>query len=230
MPRFSHLIFDLDGTLVDSKADLAAATNLMLESLGLRPLSLEQITSYIGDGARVLVARALGPERVHLVPQGFAIFMEYYQTHLLDRTRPYDGIAEFLAAAHAEGIILSVLTNKPEVPSRTILEGVHLAHFFHAVIGGDTLPVRKPDPQGVFHLQQLTQAASEATLLIGDSRIDVETGRAAGVLTCGVTWGFGKEGLLATSPEFVVNSTEDLQRLVLDEEGQKTTKKVKRQE
>jgi len=92
------------------------------------------------------------------------------------------------------------------------------------------VPVRKPDPQGVFHLQQLTQAASEATLLIGDSRIDVETGRAAGVMTCGVTWGFGTEGLVATSPEFVVNSTEDLQRLVLDEEGQKTTKKVKRQE
>jgi len=216
MSRFTHLIFDLDGTLVDSKADLAAATNVMLESCGLAPLSIEKVTSYVGDGARVLVERALGPEHAHLVPQGFAVFMEYYLAHSLDHTRPYDGIPQLLSAARARGIILSVLTNKPEAPSRAILEGAGLAHFFHTVVGGDTLPVRKPDPRGVFHLQKLTKVASEATLLIGDSPVDVKTGEAAGIATCGVTWGFGAQGLMATPPEFVVDSVEELQRVVLE--------------
>ena len=216
MSRFTHLIFDLDGTLVDSKADLAVATNVMLESFGLTPLSIEKVTSYIGDGVRILVERAFGPEHVHLVPQGFAVFMEYYLAHLLDRTRPYDGIPQFLSAARARGIILSVLTNKPEAPSRTILEGVGLAHFFRAVIGGDTLSVRKPDPRGVVHLQELTKVASEATLIIGDSPIDVKTGEAAGIATCGVTWGFAAQGLMTTPPEFIVNSVEELERVVLE--------------
>jgi len=215
MSRFTHLIFDLDGTLVDSKADLAAATNVMLASFGLMPLSIEQVTSYIGDGARVLVERALGPEHVHLVPHGFTVFMEYYRAHLLDYTRPYDGIPQLLAAVQAQGIVLSVLTNKPEAPSWTILAGVGLARFFHAVIGGDTLSVRKPDPRGVTYLQQLSGIPLVQTLLIGDSRIDMETGRAAGIATCGVTWGFGAAGLVTTPPEFVVDTTEELRRVIL---------------
>jgi phosphoglycolate phosphatase len=214
MPRFSHLIFDLDGTLVDSKADLAAATNIMLASFGLMPCSIEQVTSYIGDGARVLVERALGPEHAHLVPHGFPVFMEYYLAHLLDHTRPYAGIPQLLSAAQAQGTILSVLTNKPEAPSRSILAGVDLAPYFHAVIGGDTISVKKPDPHGVFHLQELSAVAREATLLIGDPRIDVETGRAAGIATCGVMWGYGAQGLMTTLPDFVVDSVEELRHLV----------------
>lgn len=219
MPRFTHLIFDLDGTLVDTKADLAAATNHMLQALDLPTLTLSQVERYIGDGARVLVERALGSESAHLVSQGFAVFMEYYQAHLLDHTRPYNGIPELLAAAQAQGIMLSVLTNKPEAPSREILTGLGLASLFHAIVGGDTLSVKKPDPQGVMHLQRETGISLAQTLLTGDSRIDVETGRVAGIATCGVLWGFGAQSLLTSPPDLVVNTSEELGQMILQDKA-----------
>ncbi len=215
MPRFTHLIFDLDGTLVDSKSDLAAATNFMLAALALPTLTEPQVERLIGDGARVLVARALGPQRADLVPRGFTLFMEYYVAHLLDHTQPYPGIHELLAAVHAQGLTLSVLTNKPEAPSRAILTGLGLADFFGVIVGGDTLPMRKPDPLGVHDLQRRTGIALAATLLIGDSRIDMATGQAAGVTTCGVTWGFDAEGMRESAPWFVADSVPQLATLLL---------------
>ncbi len=215
MPRFTHLIFDLDGTLVDTKADLAAATNFMLAALALPTLTETQVERLIGDGARVLVARALGPQRADLVPRGFTLFMEYYVAHLLDHTQPYPGIHELLAAVHAHGLTLSVLTNKPEAPSRAILTGLGLADFFGVIVGGDTLPMRKPDPLGVHDLQRRTGIALAATLLIGDSRIDMATGQAAGVTTCGVTWGFDAEGMRESAPWFVADSVPQLATLLL---------------
>jgi phosphoglycolate phosphatase len=216
MSRFTHLIFDLDGTLVDTKMDLAAATNHMLQSLQLPTLTLSQVEGYIGDGARVLVERALGPQQHSLVDHGLALFLDYYTGHLLDHSRLYDGIELLLEEARTLGMTLSVLTNKPEAPSRAILSGLRIAQHFLAVIGGDTLPVKKPDPQGVLHLQQLTRIALEQILLIGDSRIDVATGRAAGIATCGVTWGFGVEGVRIAPPEFVVDTAEELRRVIFE--------------
>ena len=219
MPRFAHLIFDLDGTLVDTKADLAAATNHMLHVLSLPTLSVQQVERYIGDGARMLVERALGADHASLIEKGLVIFLEYYADHLLDHTRAYAGIEPILEDAQAHGMILSILTNKPEAPSRAILSGLGMAQHFTAVVGGDTLPVKKPDPLGVVHLQQETGIPLAQTLLIGDSRIDVETGRAAGIATCGVTWGFGAQGLLTTPPEFVVNTSEELRRVILQKKA-----------
>src|SRR5262249_54449967 len=151
-----------------------------------------------------LIERALGPAHNYLVLRGFALFIEYYQAHLLDETRLYQGIAELLSAAHSSGKTLSILTNKPESPSRAILSGLGLADYFTAVVGSDTLPVKKPDPQGVLYLQRLTGIDLKETLLIGDSRVDCETGRAAGIATCGVTWGFGANDFPQLPPQFVV--------------------------
>ena len=215
MPRFAHLIFDLDGTLVDTKADLAAAANHMLRELNLPLLSVAQVESFIGLGARVLIERALGQERAHLVADGFALFMDYYDAHLLDQTRPYPGMETLLAAARAQGMSLSVLTNKPERPSRAILSGLGLMDYFSAVIGGDTLPKRKPDPGGIFVLQQAAGHALTETLLIGDSEIDMRTGRAAGIATCGVTWGFGHAGFESYPPTFLAETVPALQRIVV---------------
>ncbi len=215
MPRFAHLIFDLDGTLVDTKADLAAATNHMLRELDLPLLSIAQVESFIGLGARVLIERALGQERAALVTDGFALFMDYYNAHLLDRTRPYPGVETLLAAARAQGISLSVLTNKPEQPTRAILSGLGLSDYFSAVIGGDTLPKRKPDPGGIFVLQQAVGRALTETLLVGDSEIDMRTGRAAGIATCGVTWGFGRAGFETCPPTFLVETVAALQEIAV---------------
>lgn len=215
MPRFRHLIFDLDGTLVDSKADLAAATNAMLVAVGLPQLSLAQVVSLVGNGARVLVEKALGEDNRRLFDHGFALFMQYYSAHLLDETRLYPGLESFIIDTRSCGMQLSVLTNKPEAPSRAILSGLGMLSCFVDVVGGDTFPTKKPAPQGVSYLRQRSGIALEETLLIGDSRVDYETGVAAGVTVCGVTWGFGVRDFASLSPHFLVDTPEQLRTLVL---------------
>ncbi len=210
MARFQHLIFDLDGTLVDTRADLAAAANVMLERFGLPPQSVEQVSAHIGQGTHALVKRVLGPEHAHLSQDGFTLFMRYYTRHLTDQSLVYPGIPRVLAAVQARGAVLSVLTNKPQAASRGILSGLGLLPFFAVLVGGDTLPSTKPDPSGVWHLQRLSQVSLAQTVLVGDSSIDMQTGRAAGISTCGVGWGLGAEGLAEHVPEFVVDSAEDL--------------------
>jgi phosphoglycolate phosphatase len=211
--RFRHLVFDLDGTLADTRDDLVAAVNHALAELGLPRRGPEQVAGFVGHGARLLIERALGPEHADLAPRALQVFLSYYKEHLLDRTRAYDGIPELLAAAQARGIALTVLTNKPEAPSRAILDGLGLIRYFAAVVGGDTLPVRKPDPAGILHLQQLTGVPLQETLLVGDSQVDCETGRAAGVAVCGAAWGFIPDALKAVPPDFTVASPAALQRL-----------------
>ena len=211
---YDHVSFDLDGTLIDSRHDLASAVNHVLAVFGLPGIRPKTLYGYVGDGARALVERALGPERRDRLEEGVGLFMTYYGEHLLDATRPYPGMVEALDGLGARAVALSVLTNKPVALSRAILEGLGLASRFVDIVGGDSLPVRKPDPTGLDYLRQRTGTPRERMLLVGDSGIDVQTGRAGGVTTCGVAWGLAPEALRAAEPDILVAHPSELLTIV----------------
>lgn len=211
---YEHVVFDLDGTLIDSRADLSAAVNHMLRALGLSELPLETVCQYVGEGARVLVQRSLGPAHEKRLDEGLRIFLAYYSAHLLDQTRPYDGIPEAVAALAPRGVALSVLTNKPVAMSRTILAGLGLLPHFAAVVGGDSLPTRKPDPAGMEYLLAATRAARERTLLVGDSLVDLKTATAAQVAFCGVAWGLRRADLVAARVGRMIDHPNQLVHIV----------------
>jgi phosphoglycolate phosphatase len=213
-PGFAHVAFDLDGTLIDSRHDLASSVNHVLRTMALPELDPKTLYGYVGEGARVLVERALGQSRWARFDEGVALFMDYYGEHLLDATRPYPGIVALLDALAERGVALSVLTNKPIGLSRTILDGLALAPRFVGVIGGDSLPTRKPDPAGLDELRRLTATPRERTLLVGDSGIDVETARAGGVAFCGVSWGLSPDALLAAAPQRIVHRASEILKIV----------------
>jgi phosphoglycolate phosphatase len=214
-PVYRHVSFDLDGTLVDSRADLAAAVNHVLGELGRPALPSERLQGFVGDGARQLVERALGTAApAALVEHALARFLDRYGQHLLDTTRPYPGVRALLEALGMWSVALSVLTNKPEGMSRALLDGLGLARHFVAVVGGDSLPTRKPDPAGVEHLLPLGGTSREEMLLVGDSGIDVRTARAAGIAFCGVAWGLCPDGMWAEAPERVIDDPADLLHVV----------------
>jgi len=212
--RFEHVAFDLDGTLVDTGDDIAASLNHVLRALGRPALLLAQVTGYVGEGARRLVEQALGAGDAALVERGVALFMTRYGEHLLDASGPYPGVVALLDGLATRGVACSVLTNKPEAMSRAILEGLGLAARFVGVVGGDSLPTRKPDPAGLHRLRALTSTPPERTLLVGDSAIDVRTARAAGAAFCGVAWGFAPDGMRAAGPERVIDHPAELLAVV----------------
>ena len=202
--RYDHLVFDLDGTLVDSSEDLVAAVQYMLRRLGMPPLPDATVVGYVGEGARRLVERSLATSEGAAIDAGLALFRAHYEKHLLDRTLAYPEIPEALTELAAAGRVLSVLSNKPYSMSRALLDGLGLLDRFAAVVGGDTFPTRKPDPEGLLHLARTAAIPVERTLLVGDSAIDLQTARAAGSSFCGALWGFFPERLLRAKPERTV--------------------------
>lgn len=210
----AHVAFDLDGTLVDSRADLVAAVNHVLASMRRATLSAATLTGFVGEGARRLVERALAPASSTDVDAGLARFMTWYAEHLLDETIPYPGIVEMLDRLAERPVVLTVLSNKPEAMSRAILTGLGLATRFTDVIGGDSLPTRKPDPAGMTLLCARTDTAPERSMLVGDSVIDLRTAAAAGVGFCGVAWGIAPDGLRAAGCERMIATPSELLPIV----------------
>ena len=185
------IVFDLDGTLIDSRQDLADAANALIAERGGAPLPVQAVTGMVGEGAALLVRRALTaaglePDLDTALPR----FLALYDERLLAHTRLYPGTSEALAAL-APRATLAVLTNKPQRPTEAILRGLNVDEYFAEVIGGDTRFGRKPDPAGLRHLMSSARASAADTMLVGDSAIDLRTARAAGVRICLVTYGFG---------------------------------------
>ncbi len=212
------LIFDLDGTLIDSRLDLIHSVNAMLKHLGRPELPGDVIASYVGDGAPMLVRRALGdPRDEALIKDGLDHFLAYYRIHKLDHTHLYDGVREMLSAiANSNGTSrkMAVLSNKPVNPSRAIVEAFGLADFFLHIYGGNSFSTKKPDPHGAQTILRETKTRPDETLMIGDSSVDVITGRNASLWTCGVTYGFAPHTLCEAPPDVTVDSPQDLAGLL----------------
>ena len=185
------VVFDLDGTLVDSREDLAAATNDVLADLGASPLPLDAVVRMVGDGARMLVARALAAAECPAdVDLALHAFHTRYAQRLLDTTRPYQGIPEVLTSL-APQVALAVLTNKPLVPTERLLDAFGWSEVFGQVIGGDSPHGRKPDPSGLQAIMHAAGVEPHETLMVGDSRADVDVAHAAGTHMAFASWGFG---------------------------------------
>lgn len=187
---FSLVVFDLDGTLVDSRADLAAAANETLAVYGLAPLEVEAVAAMVGEGVRTLLDRAFATRGAVPPPEAVERFLGAYDRRLIERTRPYAGVRETLAALEGR-VGMAVLTNKPTAPAVQILEGLGLAPVFSAVVGGDGPFPRKPAPDGLLGLARQVAAPAAAVLLVGDSWIDAETALNAGTRFCLARYGFG---------------------------------------
>ena len=213
LDRMELLVFDLDGTLVDSELDLANSVNATLEKIGRKPLSVELIASYIGQGVIVLISRSLGGDASQeLVEQATEIFLEHYRRHMLDNTATYPGVRE--ALAELDGRKMAVLTNKPVRFSRDMLKGLGLSERFLQIYGGNSFETKKPDPFGLNRLMEETGATASGTLMIGDSVSDVLAGRNAGAWTCGVNYGFGAPTLDEVPPDIRIDDLRELPKLL----------------
>jgi phosphoglycolate phosphatase len=210
------LIFDLDGTLIDSKEDLAHAVNAARRHMGLAPIENERVYSYVGNGAPVLMRRAMGPAATEAeVQTALEYFMAYYKDHMLDCTTLYPGVREALDDLRAGGIRMSVLTNKPVRFSQLLVEGLGLSGHFLRVYGGNSFEQKKPDPAGVHKLLEEAAVAPDRALMVGDSDVDIRTARNAGILACGVTYGFQPETLEQAPPDILVDDMRELAAMLL---------------
>jgi phosphoglycolate phosphatase len=202
-------LFDLDGTLIDSKLDLVNSVNFMLLEMQRDVLPLATVASYIGHGAPKLVAGALGPDATEDDrKRGLEIFLAYYGKHNLDATRAYPGVVEGLEALQDRP--MAVLTNKPAKMSVDILEALGLLKYFRAVYGGDTFEKRKPDPAGAQAILKDLGARPQEAAMVGDSDVDILTARNAGMLAIGINYGFGQHDRNAQPADLYVDSLQEI--------------------
>jgi len=217
------VIFDLDGTLIDSRLDLVHSVNAALRHIERPELPEDVIASYVGDGAPVLIQRALGGEAVEetLVRKGLEFFLSYYREHKLDHTTVYGGIREALAAIRQSNNghprKMAILTNKPVNPSRAIVEALGLAPYFSQVYGGNSFSTKKPDPEGALKLLWEAGVQPEQAAIVGDSHVDIRTGRNAGLWTVAVTYGFAPHTLEVEQPDVTVDTPQELSKVFLSQ-------------
>lgn len=209
LARVRVLMFDLDGTLIDSRLDLAHSVNATLRHMDRPELPHEVIYKLVGSGAAILVQRALGQGASEEESQrGLEYFLGYYREHMLDNTVTYPGVREGLELLKERP--MAVLTNKPVKFSQAILDGLGLARYFRVVYGGNSFGTKKPDPEGARVVLKDFQASPGEAMLVGDSEVDVRTARNAGIWCCGVSYGLGPEGFRAHPPDLLLDSLVEL--------------------
>ncbi|MSV34694.1 MAG: HAD family hydrolase [Bryobacterales bacterium] len=215
------VIFDLDGTLIDSKEDLINSVNAVLSFKHRDPLPADTIASYIGNGAPMLIQRALPDldEDQHL--EALQFFLDYYREHMLDATVLYPGVREALDRLHRERVPMAILTNKPVRFSVRLIAGLGLSSHFFQIYGGNSFEEKKPHPIGIERLIVEASADRQRTVMVGDSAVDVLTARNALVQACGVSWGFQPETFAQAPPDFIVDDLRQLAERVLDRRGSK---------
>ncbi|HOX44956.1 MAG TPA: HAD-IA family hydrolase [Myxococcota bacterium] len=212
-PRFDFVLFDLDGTLVDSSGDLTTAVNAALAELDLPPLTRADIVSFVGDGARKLLERTLARFGRTEVDEAVRLFKAAYRLRCLDETRPYPGVPALLEALCS--LPLGVVSNKPAEFARQVLDGLGLSGRFGAVVGGDEAAL-KPNPAPLHLAMARLGVAGRRGLMVGDHTNDLGAGRAAGLATCGVTWGLdGGRAVRADRADFLCSVPAEVERLVL---------------
>jgi len=212
------LIFDLDGTLIDSRLDLANAVNATRHHMGMTALENERVYSYVGNGAPVLIRRAMREQASEAeIQEALEFFLEYYREHDLDNTTLYPGVRESLDRLRAAGKHMAVLSNKPVKMSKSIVDGLGMGGHFFRVYGGNSFDFKKPNPIGIRTLMEETAIGPSLTMMVGDSSVDVETARNAGVPCCGVTYGFQPETLANPAPDLKVDRMEELADWILGE-------------
>ncbi len=213
MTSFQLFVFDFDGTLVDTKKDIADSVNRTLKELELRTLDRETLYTFIGKGVNHLMTRSLEGTGYDDLPCAIDVFMRHYEEHLMDQTDLFPNCREILEHfAHKENTILS---NKPTHFITQILDALDCRAPFSTIIGGDRMPAKKPDPGGLLHILEQHRMPPEETLMIGDSLVDVATGKRAGVKTCGVTYGHaGRESLESAQPDWIIDDLSELKQFV----------------
>jgi phosphoglycolate phosphatase len=206
--KYELLIFDLDGTLIDTRQDIANSANAMLEHYGLKPKTVSELTGYVGDGIAAFVERCIGDTELDF-EEAVALFKSIYTEKLLENTKPYDGVMDLLDRLHMHRRV--ILTNKACGPSKTIVNGLGLAPYFELLVGGDTLPRKKPFPDGVEYILETTGVDRDRTLLIGDGRNDMLASVEAGIRSVYVSWGFSNDGILSdVRPDYRIDTPEEL--------------------
>ncbi len=215
--RMYLVIFDLDGTLVDSKQDLVNSVNATREHMGLDHLDDKLVASYVGRGASALIRSSLGEQASDEdLERGLEYFLAYYREHMLDYTHLYPGVRESIERLHAAGAHMAILTNKPVRFSELMVDRLGLSHRFFRIYGGNSFEQKKPDPIGIDKLCEESGIGKERTIMIGDSSVDIRTARNAGVRSCGVTYGFQPESFEHDPPDVLAASMEELTDMLLN--------------
>jgi phosphoglycolate phosphatase len=209
------LIFDLDGTLIDSKRDLADSVNATRAWMGFAPLDDHIVSSYVGNGASVLMQRAFPNASEMDLSRALRYFLDYYREHMLDATTLYPGVRDALDRLHGAQVPMAILTNKPVRFTARLLEGIHLQKHFFRVYGGNSFEEKKPDPVGINRLVAESGAGRARTVMVGDSAVDIRTARNAGVRACGVSWGFQPETFAGDPPDFIIDDMRALADMIL---------------